>query len=164
MRFILPLMACVCALAVAPPLAAKDSLGVFGNWGAFRDEREGRCYAIAMPEERRGRRDFNAFASVGTWPKDGVRGQVQFRTSLALPSNSRVTLIVGEERFTLTGGGSDVWAANASQDATIRTAMRSASRMELRGRDTRGADFVDRYSLSGVATAMDAATVGCSQR
>ncbi len=32
------------------PAAAKDSLGVFSDWGAFRDPSVPRCYAIAMPE------------------------------------------------------------------------------------------------------------------
>ena len=44
-------------LAVAAPLQAKQSLGVFGDWGAFRDalRSEGgpRCYAIAMPAPSR---------------------------------------------------------------------------------------------------------------
>lgn len=151
-------------LALAVPAAAQDSLGVFGDWGAFRDQEAERCYAIAMPRERRGRRDFAAFASVGTWPDKGVRGQLHFRSSLALPSNAQVTLVVGDESFVLTGSGSDAWARDDGQDAAIRAAMRSASSMSLRARDTRGVNFVDRYSLEGVATAMDAATVGCAQR
>ena len=55
-------LAAVALLAAAAPLQAKDSLGVFGDWGAFRDElRNGagpRCYAIAMnpmPRSRPGR-------------------------------------------------------------------------------------------------------------
>ena len=28
---------------IASPLAAKDSLGVFGQWGAFRDPQVPRC-------------------------------------------------------------------------------------------------------------------------
>ena len=35
-------------LALAVPLSAKDSLGVFSDWGAFRDPAVPRCYAIAM--------------------------------------------------------------------------------------------------------------------
>ena len=47
MRKTLPL-----ALAfLAAPLAAKDSLGVFTDWGAFRDASVPRCYAIAIPTE-----------------------------------------------------------------------------------------------------------------
>ncbi len=164
MRLIVCTLPIAGLLALAAPLAAQESLGVFGDWGAFRNERAGKCYAIAMPDERRGRRDFAAFASVGTWPGKGVRGQVHFRSSLALPRNARATLTIGAQSFILTGGGSNIWARDGQQDAAILAAMRSASSMSLRARDARGAIFVDRYSLEGVATAMDAATVGCAQR
>ena len=66
---------------VAAPLAAKDSLGVFGEWAAFRDPSPPRCYAIAMPRQNRAAHDYQAFASIGTWPKRAVRGQVHFRLS-----------------------------------------------------------------------------------
>ena len=36
---------------LASPLAAKDSLGVFGQWGAFRDPQVPRCYAIAAADK-----------------------------------------------------------------------------------------------------------------
>lgn len=156
------------ALAFAAPLFAKESLGVFGQWGAFRDaqanDRRARCYAIAMPKQRRGRHDYQAFASVGTWPARNVRGQLHLRSSLALPANARVRLTVGTEQFALTGAGGDVWASDARQDAAILAAMRSAGSMRLTARDTRGNNFTDRYSLEGAATAMDAASVGCARR
>ena len=53
---------------VATPLAAKDSLGVYSGWAAFRDAEVPRCYAIASPEPRRNYRANGAYASVGTWP------------------------------------------------------------------------------------------------
>ena len=45
-------------LALAAPLAGKDSLGVFSSWGAFRDPQFGRCYAISKPEATRRARDY----------------------------------------------------------------------------------------------------------
>ena len=64
----------VAALTLAAPLAAKDSLGVFSDWGAFRDPSLPRCYAIAMPEDSRARRDFEPFATIGTCPRMFWRG------------------------------------------------------------------------------------------
>lgn len=151
-------------IMLAAPVLARDSLGVFGNWGAFRDDDGQRCFAIAMPQSRPDKSDFQPFASVGTWPDRGVRGQLHLRPSQRLAANARVTLTVGDKRFTLTGGGNNVWASNAAQDAAILSAMRAASVMSLRADDARGKSFVDRYRLNGAATAMDAATAGCVQR
>lgn len=149
--------------ALASPLAAKDSLGVFGGWGAFRDPSVPRCYAIAAPEPTRSARDYAPFASVGTWPKRSVRGQVHFRLSRKLADAPAITLRVGGQRFALTGGGGDAWAAGNAMDAAIVAAMRSARSMTLSARDRRGRRFSDRYVLEGAATALDAATVGCAR-
>jgi hypothetical protein len=153
-------------LMCAGPLAAKDSLGVFSDWGSFRDPQVPRCYAIAAaePDTRNARnRQHAAFASVGTWPRRGVRGQLHVRLSRNLAAGAAVSLSIGGQRFALAGGGADAWAADQRMDAAIVAAMRSASSMSVSARDTAGRRFTDRYSLDGAATAMDAATVGCAQ-
>ena len=43
-------MLLVC-FGLASPATAKDRLGVYQSWAAFRDARTPRCYAIAAPEE-----------------------------------------------------------------------------------------------------------------
>ena len=152
------------ALLLAAPLAAKDSLGVFSDWGAFRDPAVPRCYAIAVPAPSRLQRDFEPFATIGTWPRQNLRGQVHFRLSRQLAPRSAITLSIGGKSFRLTGGGGDAWAEDRTMDAAILAAMRSATRMTIRATDTRGRRFSNTYSLAGAATAMDAATLACSRR
>ena len=152
------------AVLAGTPAIPADSLGVFGQWGAFRDAQGPRCYAIAAAEPGSTRRERTPYATIGTWPARGVRGQVHFRLSRDLASAPRIRLAIGGERFELTGGGSDAWAQDAGADAAIRAAMRSAGRMSVSATDRRGNRFTDRYSLEGVATAMDAASVGCARR
>lgn len=149
------------ALLVASPLAARENLGVFGDWGAFRDPQVPRCYAIVAAENEA--RDHAPFASVGTWPKRQVRGQVHVRLSRSAAPSAAISLSIGGERFTLTGSGADAWAQDRRMDAAIVSAMRSAGAMSVSARDRAGNRFTDRYSLDGAATAMDAATVGCAR-
>jgi hypothetical protein len=155
------LVAGVACVTLASPVAAKDSLGVFGDWGAFRDPAEPRCYAITA--EDKGAGVYQAYADVGTWPKKGVRGQVHFRLSRELAASPRLSLLLGGTRYDLTGGGADGWAPDRRTDAAIVAAMRSADSMSVSGTDKAGRRFTDRFSLKGVATAMDAATVGCAR-
>ena len=157
-------LAALALIALAAPLAAKDSLGVFSDWGAFRDASVPRCYAIAMATPSRLQRDFEPFASIGTWPRQNLRGQVHFRLSRQLSKNSRITLSIGGKSFRLTGGGGDAWAQDRTMDAAILAAMRSATSMTIRATDNRGRRFSNTYSLAGAATAMDAATLACSRR
>jgi hypothetical protein len=156
-------LACVLATLAAAPLAAKDSLGVFSQWGAFRDPAVPRCYAIAIPEQARGAIEYNAFASIGTWPKRQLRNQIHLRLSRRISPAAPITLRVGTHSFELSGGGGDAWAKDRKMDAAIIAAMRSAGAMTVSARGRDGKSFTDRYSLAGAATAMDAATVGCAK-
>ena len=66
------LLAVACALAA--PALARDSLGMFESWGAFRDASVPRCFAIAMAEPHRGAKvDYQAYADVAHWPRRGLR-------------------------------------------------------------------------------------------
>nr|WP_137678104.1 invasion associated locus B family protein [Parerythrobacter lutipelagi] len=150
----------LCVPAVAP---ARDSLGVFSDWGAFRDSAVPRCYAIAKPSASRAARTFDPFASVGTWPRRKVRNQLHIRLSRKTAVGSAITLRIGSRDFALTGSGGNAWARDRSMDAAIVAAMRSASRMTVSARDENGRSFSNRYNLAGAATAMDAATVGCAR-
>ncbi len=150
-------------LLIAAPASARDSLGVFGQWGAFRDPEVPRCYAIAAAEQRGPDENAGAFASVGTWPQRQVRAQVHFRLSRRLAEDGQVVLRLGGEEFALTGDSSDAWARDGQMDAAIIAAMRAASDMAISATDRTGRRFTDRYSLDGAATAVDAARVGCAQ-
>ncbi len=156
------LLIAACLLAAAPA-SARDNLGIYGNWGAFRDAQVPRCYAIAMAEPSSMQRDHQPYADVGTWPGKGERGQVHFRLSRNLASNSRIVLSLGGQRFELVGGGGDAWSADKRMDAAIVAAMRSAGGMVVSARDASGRGFSNSYKLDGAATAMDAAAIGCAQ-
>jgi hypothetical protein len=147
----------------ATPVLARDALGMFGSWGAFRDPQTPRCYAIAMAAPSTMQRDFQPFASVGWWPKSGVRGQVHFRLSRRLQPGAPVSLSIGGQRIALVGGGADAWAADKGGDAAVIAAMRSAREMVINARDASGRGFTNSYTLEGAATALDAAALGCAQ-
>lgn len=151
-----------CALiALAAPASARDSLGTFGGWGAFRDPGTPRCYAIAMAEPSTQQRDYQPYADVAIWPRRQVYGQIHFRLSRRLAPNAAITLSLGGRRFALTGGGGDAWAADKRMDAAVVAAMRSANSMTVSARDAAGRGFSNTWRLAGSATAMDAAAIGC---
>lgn len=162
-KTILIALFCVATLASGETAIARDSLGIFSDWGAFRDAETPRCYAIAKPAPTTRLQDHQPFASIGTWPSRGVRNQIHLRLSRDLSTDANIQLTIGERTFDLTGAGSNAWAQNQTMDAAIVAAMRSARRMIVRARDSRNRRFSSTYDLEGSATAMDAATVGCAQ-
>ena len=67
------------AFAVATPATARDTIGIYRGWGAFRDAAPPRCYAIARPVMAGGRT--TGFATIATWPKRGLRASLYIRLS-----------------------------------------------------------------------------------
>ena len=151
------------AMLLPSAALARDSLGVYSTWGAFRDPSVPRCYAIAMAAPDQRQRDYQPFVAIGSWPRREVRGQVHFRLSRKLAANGTITLGIGRERFRLTGGGGDAWATDPRMDAAIVAAMRSAPQMTVHARDARGRPFSNTWPLAGAASAMDAAAIGCAR-
>jgi len=149
---------------IAAPVMARDSLGIWNDWGAFRDMGVPRCYAIAMARPVAGRRqDFQPYFTVGDWPRRGSRGEVHVRLSRRLAPGTSVTLSLGGQRYELVAGQADAWAKDRRMDAAVVTAMRSAQDMAVGGRSVDGRTFHDAYRLAGAASAMDAASLGCAQ-
>lgn len=157
-------MSVIAALLLLQAVPGRQSLGVFDRWGAFRDPAPARCFAIARPLGRRANAAWEAFASVATWPTEGTRGQLHVRLSRNRADSARVTLSIGERRFELLAGASDAWAPDAQTDLAIVTAMRSGRSMSVETVSAQGTPFADIYPLTGAATAIDAAAVGCARR
>ncbi len=149
----------VLLVLLAAPAAARESLGVFGSWGAFADPGPPRCFAIAQPVQSGGAG--RPFASIATWPGQGARNQLHIRLSRTRDARAHVTLSIGERRFELVAGDADAWAPDARTDAAIVAAIRSGRSMSVESLARTGQPFADVYALRGAATAIDAASLGC---
>lgn len=153
-------MLALAGLVLSAPAAARENLGVFESWGAFRDARPPRCFAIAEPVRPTPKNaQWRPFASVAVWPTLNARNQLHIRLRHARREGSRVVLSIGGKRFELIAGGADAWSPNPQTDAAIVAAMRSAESMAVSS-----AGSSDTYRLRGAATAIDAATLGCARR
>lgn len=150
------------AFALMLLLQPRDALGTFGSWGAFRDPSPLRCFAIAKPVERY--RSGQPFASIATWPGQGLRNQLHIRLSRVRAPNARVTLAIGERRFELRAGDADAWAPDSRTDAALVAAIRDGRSMSVETVSANGTAFADTYALPGAATAIDAAALGCAGR
>ena len=155
-------VAILLAALLATPLVAKDRLGVYQSWAAFKDTETPRCYAISEPEEIISGATQKAYLSIGFWPKKRVTHQIYVRLSRERSSNSGVTLSAGGRRFRLAASPNGGWAVDRQMDLAIVAAIRSSSALsaESIGRDGRA--IVDAYALKGAPSAIDAAALGCA--
>ncbi|MEQ1687095.1 MAG: hypothetical protein ABL874_00805 [Sphingopyxis sp.] len=146
--------------AAATSAIGRDSLGVFNDWGAFRDlataSAPQRCYAIAQPTS--GGATIR-YVTITFWPASRVRGQVHVRLAVPTSPRATVTMRVGSQRFTLITRGTGAWAASAQMDAAIVAAIRSSQAMSASANGVTAS-----WRLRGAATAIDAAALGCARR
>ena len=146
----------------APAAAQPQQLGVYGDWGAFRDG--ARCYAITQPQEAPPAQGWQAFASVGHWPGRRGAGQLHVRLSREKRQGSAVLLRIDGRSFQLAGGGREAWAPDARADSEIQAAMRTGLSLVVETRSSQGLIVRDFYRLRGAATAIDAAAIACARR
>ncbi|WP_036521005.1 hypothetical protein [Novosphingobium acidiphilum] len=156
-------LACVLALVLPGVALARDRLGVWNDWGAFRDAAVPRCYAIAMAiDQPRQKRDAQPYFTVANWPRRGIRGEIHARLSREAAAGKPVTITIGGQRFAAVVNGFDIWATDRRGDAAIIAALRSDGDMTITARGRDGRPVRDIYHLAGAASAMDAASLGCA--
>lgn len=139
---------------IAAPLVAKERLGAYQSWAAFKDAEVPRCYAIGAPDQSSGS---GGYVSVGFWPKRGLSHQLYVRLSRTRNDNAGITLSVGGRRFQLAPDGNGGRAKDRSMDLAIIAAMRSSQSMSVQS-----SGVIDAYALRGAASAIDAAALGCA--
>lgn len=147
----------------AAPQANGGPLGAFGDWEAYRDAREGFCYAGSKPVKQEGRytQRGDAFILVTHRPKEKSFDVVSFDAGYVYKDGSEVAVTIGLQSFTLFGQGEQAWARDGNGDAQLVKAMRAGSMLVVKGTSSRGTPTTDTYSLKGVSAALDAINKAC---
>ena len=143
-------------------LLASQLLAASGDWAAF--DRGQSCEAVS--------RSLLIPAKADDQPRIGLtfdragprRGEVAVHLRRAVRSGSSVILTIGQQPFLLSARGSDAWSGGPRQEAAIIAALRRETGMRVEARDSSGRRTVDRYSLGGAPTAIDAAAAACLTR
>lgn len=136
--------------AVAPePLVARD------DWGAFIDQRLGRCWAVARPEPD-GRVRGEAAARVLVLRGTGLP---QLQLTPARPA-AAASLVIDGRTVPLAGNDLRWWPSR--DEAAVLASLRSARSMQLIARSADGRTIRHRFRLAGAATAIDAAILACA--
>jgi hypothetical protein len=152
----------VILLSLATSVGARDALGAFDSWGAFRDPTPLHCFAIAEPVASSGGK-WRPFASVAHWPDKNIRSQLHMRLSHERRAGAAVVLTVDDRRWALVSGKYDAWGPTSAHDAYIIAKIRAGRSMSVSSVGVNGAAFADTYRLKGAATAIDAAALGCAK-
>ena len=143
-------------------LIATRIIAASGDWAAF--DRGTACEALSrsLLVPRKGEdqpRIAIAFDRAG--PR---HGEVAVRLRRPVRPGSSVIATIGDQPFLLPARGFDAWSRGPRQEAAMIAAIRTSTGMRVEARDGAGRRTVDRYSLGGAPTAIDAAAARCQSK
>jgi invasion protein IalB len=166
------LLAAACVASVMHRAHAQGDdrptlVGKFGDWGAYAGTRGGHkvCFAMAQPTSSQtnppNRPRDPIYLFISTRPADNVRNEVSVILGYPLKSGSEATADIGSMHFVLQTRVDNAWVKDAADEARMVDAMRRGSDVVIAGVSGRGTQTTDRYSLKGIAQALDRAAQDC---
>lgn len=149
------------------PTAGAQLLGQFGDWGAYTASPGGKkiCFALAKPTNSEtsppGRPRDPAWFFVSTRPAEKVKEEVSVIIGYPFKANSDAVVEIGSTNFAMYTQNDGAWVKNAAEEARLIEALRRGSDVTVKGESGRGTKTTDRFSLKGVAQALDRAAQEC---
>ncbi|RFP85684.1 hypothetical protein DZK27_16235 [Rhodobacteraceae bacterium 63075] len=160
-------------MAGALPASAQETstnqVATKTAWAVFEDTDPKECWAVSSPKETVNTRDGRVVAVrrgdilLMTFyrPSANVQGQLAFTGGYPFAQGSTVSLDIDGTGYELFTEGEWAWAASASDDAKIMTALKRGTDAVLTARSTRGTTTKDTFSLLGFTAAAEDAEARC---
>lgn len=153
------------AAAQAPGGGNPSLVGQFGDWGVYVNQAQKSkvCFALSQPRERLPanlNRD-PGYIFISTRPADNVRNEFSVLLGFPLKEDADPSVQVGTDKFALYARQTGAWIRNVAEEARLIDSMRKGRDLEMKSTSARGNATTDRYSLSGLAQALDRVAQEC---
>jgi invasion protein IalB len=153
------------ALAQQPAAAGPTLIGQFGDWGVYvsQSPRTKICYALSQPKDRQPgnlKRDPGYFF-ISTRPGENIKNEVSVMVGFPIKPDSEATADIGGTTFALYTKAESAWVRNIAEEARLVETLRKGRELVVKSTSARGNVTTDRYSLSGIAQALDRVAQEC---
>jgi hypothetical protein len=178
------LIACGAACSLSSPTLAQQStsiirvaqaaggaqptlLATYGDWGAYLGGSGSRkvCFALSKPTSAQtnppNRPRDPSYLFISTRPAENVRNEISIIIGYGFKANSEATVEIGTNKFAMYTQNDGAWIKNAAEEARMVDVMRKSGELVVKGTSTRGTVSTDRYSLKGLAQALDRTAQEC---
>ncbi|MGE6739860.1 invasion associated locus B family protein [Allorhizobium pseudoryzae] len=155
-----------CALAVSAVLLTALSASAqptrvkqFEAWGVYSygSGSNKSCYALSVPTTALPASVNHGDNFFLVAPQAGASSYMpQAIMAYDLKTDSRITLTIGSETFTLVPKDKTAWVRDPAREPALVAAMRGGSDMTLKATSARGTNTSYTYSLKGVTAALQA--------
>jgi hypothetical protein len=142
-------------------------LGNYDSWGAYTASPGGKkiCFAIAKPDstvtDPPNRPRDQPYFFIASRPAEKVKDEVSVLAGYSFKEKSEAVAEIGAAKFAMYTEKDGAWIANVADEARMVEAMRKGSELVVKGSSARGTKSTDRYSLKGLAQALDRAAQEC---
>jgi len=157
------------ASAIAPAFAQGAQptlLKQTNDWSAFVHGAGGGkvCFALTVPKTKTppNLNHGDVFFFISNRPGEGVKNEPSILVGYPFQENSRVTVDIDGQKFTLFTKGEGAWVENAAEEATLLAAMRKGKGMSVTGTSGRGNPTSYTFSLSGVTASISEVDKACN--
>jgi len=159
------LAACSLPAPAQPAPAGPTLIGQFGDWGVYvsQNPKSKVCYALSQPKDRQPanlKRD-PAYFFVSTRPGESVKNEVSVMVGFPMKEGNEASAQIGDVSFALYTKQGSAWVRNIAEEARLVDALRKGKDAVIKSTSLRGNVTTDRYSLSGIAQALDRVAQEC---
>lgn len=160
MRGTIATLSCLCVIVAALPAAAAQAVKIGQNnaWGTYSYIRNNAkvCYVLSVPlsKEPASLNHGDVFFFVSQKPGQNVSYEPQFIAGYDLKKDSKVTLTIGNQSFSMFTSNNSAWLENAAQEPQLLAALRGGADMKVNAISGRGNATSYVFSLRGITAAL----------
>ncbi len=140
-------------------------IGSFSDWSAYSFLENGKkvCYMVSTPKTDEGNytRRGDIYTLVTHRPSENTRNVFSYIGGYPYKQDSEVTVKIDGKTFKLFTYEETAWAPDGLTDNALSSALRSGSKMVVKGTSKRGTLTTDTYSLKGSSSAHEAISKAC---
>lgn len=145
--------------AFAASASAQTLDSKHGDWEVYSDS--GVCYMASTPIKEDGNWSKRGQPYVLVNFKKGKPDEINVTSGYPYKPNNDLDVRVDSKKFSLFVDGEHGWAKNSATDKKIVDAIRSGSKLTVKGVSKKGTYSVDTYSLKGTGAAYKRMTDLC---
>lgn len=153
-------------LASVPALAAEPKkIGRYGDWSAYTLSDGGKkvCYMASQPIRAEGnyKQRGDVFALITHSQAENTADVFSYIAGYSYKADSDASVMIDGKKYDLFTQDDTAWARDTSTDKKLAAAIRSGSKMIVKGTSSRGTETTDTYSLKGTTAAYGAISREC---
>jgi invasion protein IalB len=163
MRGLIAIFFSLVVVAAASPALAQSArkMGEHGDWATYSYQAtNGKvCYVLTVPKPKSMKPATldhgDMFFFVSQRPGQQVSLEPQFIAGYELKDGSKVSVTIGDKKFSMFTKGKSAWVDNAAEEPKLIAAMKAGSDMQVEARSGRDNPTSYTFSLRGISAALN---------